>query len=67
MKVSELREKTESELNVELTGLYKEQFNLRMQQGIGQAPRPNQFGIVRKGIARIKTILREKQSAGNDA
>lgn len=63
MKATELREKSEAELNEELTGLYREQFNLRMQRGSGQQPRPDQFSKVRKNIARVKTVLNEK-SAG---
>ncbi|CAG0909984.1 unnamed protein product, partial [Cyprideis torosa] len=43
MNASELREKSKTELNDELTGLYREQFNLRMQRGTGQQPRPDQF------------------------
>ncbi len=60
MKASELRNKSEKELREELTGLFREQFSLRMQRGSGQDPRNNQFGVVRKNIARIKTILNEK-------
>jgi large subunit ribosomal protein L29 len=42
----------------------REQFNLRMQQGMGQAGRPDQFRKVRRNIARVKTIINEKQRAG---
>lgn len=63
MKASELRGKDVTELQSELTELYREQFNLRMQRGTGQSPRPNQFSVVRKNIARIKTVLTEKQQA----
>jgi large subunit ribosomal protein L29 len=65
MKVQELREKSHTELEEELTGLYREQFNLRMQRGSGQSPRPDQFSRVRKNIARVKTIVNEKQRMGN--
>ncbi len=61
MKAVELREKSVAELESELVGLYKEQFNLRMQKGVGQLSRPDQFSKVRKNIARIKTILNEKR------
>lgn len=64
MKATELRQKSVSELDEELTSLYREQFNLRMQQGSGQAARPDQFGKVRKNIAQIKTVLTEKKKAG---
>jgi len=63
MKASELREKDVAELQGELEALRREQFNLRMQQGTGQDVRPHQFSKVRKGIARVKTIINEK-SAG---
>ncbi len=61
MKATELREKSVSELEAELAGLYREQFNLRMQKGVGQLSRPDQFSKVRRNIARIKTILNEKR------
>ena len=67
MKATELRQKTVSELGEELTALYREQFNLRMQQGSGQAARPDQFAKVRKNIARIKTVLTEKKKVGEAA
>ena len=51
---------TKQELNDELIGLRREQFNLRMQRGAGQLANPAQFKAVRKDIARIKTILAEK-------
>jgi large subunit ribosomal protein L29 len=60
MKASELRSKTAAELNEELLKLRREQFNLRMQQATGQMARPDQFGKVRKDIARVKTVLNEK-------
>ena len=67
MKVQEMRDKNTAELNEELTGLFKEQFNLRMQRGSGQSPRPDQFSRVRKNIARVKTVLNEKQQIGKGA
>jgi large subunit ribosomal protein L29 len=60
MKASELRDKTVAELNEELLGLAREQFNLRMQNGSGQLARPHQMKEVRRNIARVKTILNEK-------
>ena len=60
MKASELRAKSVDELNQELVGLRREQFNLRMQRGAGQLANPMRFNVVRKDIARIKTILSEK-------
>ncbi len=63
MKVSELRDKTAGELQTELLELMKEQFNLRIQRGVGQTPQTHLFNKVRKDIARIKTILREKEGS----
>ena len=55
-----------TDLNDELLKLRKEQFALRLQRATGQAVKPDQFGKVRKNIARLKTIAREAQlkSAG---
>lgn len=61
--VSELSEKTVDELNTELSSLFREQFNLRMQSGSGQDVKPHNFKRVRREIARIKTIIHQKQSA----
>ena len=63
--VKEYKDKSEVELKEELLNLRKEQFNLRMQQGAGQMSKPHLFKAVRRNIARIKTILTEKQSSGN--
>ena len=60
----EYREKSISDLQQELLNLRREQFNLRMQQGVGQASKPNLFGEVRTNIARLKTIVNEKTKAG---
>jgi len=58
------RDKSEAELKEELLNLRKEQFNLRMQRGAGQMSKPHLFQVVRKDIARLKTILSEKNRAG---
>lgn len=62
MKAVDLRNKSVEELNKELLALLKEQFNLRIQRGVGQAPKPHLFKKVKLAIARIKTILNEKGS-----
>ena len=61
MNARELRAKSDEELATELTELSREAFNLRMQQGTGQLSRSSQFTIVRRNIARIKTILNERR------
>ena len=62
MKAKDLRNKSVEELTKELLALLKEQFNLRIQRGVGQSPKPYLFKKVRHNIARIKTILNEKGS-----
>lgn len=62
MKASELRNKSVDELKKELLALFREQFNLRIQKGAGQPPKSNLFRKVKLGIARIKTVLKEKGS-----
>ena len=60
MKTIDLRNKSVDELTAELLALLKEQFNLKMQKGMGPAPKPHLFKKVRLSIARIKTVLKEK-------
>jgi large subunit ribosomal protein L29 len=60
MKVSELRAKTVDELNKELLDLLKAQFGLRMQIATQQLSNNSQIGKVRRQIARVRTLLREK-------
>jgi large subunit ribosomal protein L29 len=60
MKVSELRAKTVDELNEELLALLKAQFGLRMQLATQQLTNNSQIGKVRRQIARVRTLLREK-------
>ncbi len=61
MKASELRQKTKEELNTMLGELSREQFNLRMQKGTGQLAKPDQMKKVRRDVARIQTLLNEKE------
>jgi len=60
MKASELKDKSVDELNNELKGLLREQFNLRMQKGTGQLSQPHRVSQVRRQIARVKTVLNQK-------
>ena len=60
MSAKELRNRTAEDLSEELLKLRKEQFALRMQRATGQGVKPNEFGRVRKSIARVKTVMREK-------
>jgi large subunit ribosomal protein L29 len=63
MKASELRQQSKQELNSLLLEKSREQFNLRMQMGVGQLSKPDQMKKVRRDIARIHTILNEMASA----
>jgi large subunit ribosomal protein L29 len=62
---TEYRNMSVVDLNKELVDLRREQFNLRMQQGAGNMPKVHRFGVVRKDIARIKTMLKEKIETGS--
>ncbi len=53
-----LRAKGAKDSNAELLNLRREQFALRLQRATGQSPKPDQFGKVRKNIARLKTVQR---------
>jgi large subunit ribosomal protein L29 len=59
MKAKDLRKKDSGELGEELLKLRREQFNLRMAQASGQVAKPDQFGKVRRNIARVKTVQAE--------
>lgn len=61
MKIEKMREMTEQELNNEALKLKQELFNLRFQHVTGQLENPVKMRTVKKEIARIKTILREKE------
>jgi large subunit ribosomal protein L29 len=63
MKASDLRQKNEAELQKELLDLRRAQFSLRMQAATQQLSNTSQIGKVRKDIARVKTIQREKAAA----
>jgi large subunit ribosomal protein L29 len=60
MKASELRAKNVDELKVELLSLLKAQFALRMQNATQQLAKNSELKKVRRGIARVRTILKEK-------
>ncbi|MFN4091915.1 MAG: 50S ribosomal protein L29 [Brevundimonas sp.] len=60
-KIADLRAQTPDQLSDELLKLKKEQFNLRFQAATGQMERTHRVAEVRKDIARISTLLREKR------
>ena len=61
MKANELRDKTTAELEAQLTSLKKDLFFLRMQHVTNQLDNPLKIQSVKKDIARVKTILRERE------
>ncbi|HUF73516.1 MAG TPA: 50S ribosomal protein L29 [Gammaproteobacteria bacterium] len=64
MKGKGIREMTAEQIGKELLDLRREQFNLRMQLATGQGVRTHEFGRIRKDIARLKTVLREREIEG---
>ena len=63
MELKKMREMTEVELNGELDKMKKELFNLRFQHVTGQLENPVKMRELKKDIARVKTIIREKELA----
>ena len=61
MKVTELREKSVAELRDELLALRREQFNLNMAKATGQLAQTHLLGQVCRDIARIKTVIAQKE------
>jgi len=60
MKAQELRSKTPDQLRDELIALKKEAFNLRFRQATGQLENTARMNVVRKDVARIRTVLNQK-------
>ena len=67
MELKKMREMTEVELNGELDKMKKELFNLRFQHVTGQLENPVQMRELKRDIARVKTIIREKELAKAEA
>ncbi len=63
MKIKEARELSAQELNTKLGDLKKDLFNLRLQHAINQLDNPQKIVEVKRDIARVKTVLREKELA----
>jgi len=61
MKTAEIRELTAADLENKIAGLKEELFNLRFQMATGQCENPLKVREVRKSIARIKTIQRQRE------
>ena len=66
MKASEIRELSAEELQTKLTELKEELFNLRFQLAVNQLENSNRISAVKKDIARVSTVIRQRQLAGED-
>jgi len=67
MDMNLMKSKTKVELRDELNRLLQEQFNLRMQKGMGQMTNIHELRRVRRDIARVKTVMTQKSAEGNAA
>lgn len=67
MKANELRNLDDAQLKEQIQGYYEELFNMRFQKVTGRLTNVSRPAIVRKEIARIKTILRERELGVEDA
>ena len=66
MKMSELRELTNSELNQKAEDIKEELFNLRFQKAMNRLENPMRFPLLKKDIARINTLLTERQNSTDE-
>jgi large subunit ribosomal protein L29 len=62
VKATELRKMSEADLDAKLVDLKKELFNLRFQHAINQLDNPHKIADVKKDIARVMTVLRQKEA-----
>ncbi len=62
MKANEVREMTQAELEQKLASLKKDLFMLRMQHATNQLDNPMQINLIKKDIARVKTIMKQKEN-----
>lgn len=63
MKVSEIRAMNTGEINAKLDEAYESLYKMRFQAAIGQLEDMNRVGFVRRDVARMKTVLRERELA----
>ena len=66
-KTADIRAKTPDELEAQLVDLRREQFNLRFQRATGQSESVGRVRVVRREIARVKTIIAERNRASAKA
>ena len=64
MKVADIRTLSADQMDAEVLKLKKEQFNLRFQRATGQLENTSRVRVIRRDIARMKTVARQKNAAG---
>ena len=67
MKANEIKELTTAEIEQKVKSLKEELFNLRFQLAVNQLENSSRIGAVKKDIARVSTILRQRELSGVDA
>ena len=67
LKLAEIRDLPLDEINQKLVETKEELFNLRFQNATGQLDNYKRLGELKRDVARLKTILRERELAGTDA
>jgi len=65
MKISEIRKMSKEDINKKITELKTEIFDLRMKQATGNLDKPHKINELRKTVARLKTVLNEKDGSEN--
>jgi large subunit ribosomal protein L29 len=65
MQAFEIRNLADDEIRTKLEETYEELFNLRFQFAIGQIKDPNRISALKKDVARLKTVLKERELAGS--
>ncbi len=66
MKISELRKLSDEELNKKIIATKEELFTKRMQQASGNLEKPGELKTLRRNVAKMKTILKERELAGGN-
>ena len=63
MKAFEVRNMTDQEIQTKMEEIYEEMFNLRFQHAVGQAKDSNRVKLLKRDVARMKTVLNERAVA----
>lgn len=66
MKTSDIRKMSVSDINKKIVEIKTELFELRMKQATGSLEKPHMINALRKDVARLKTVLTEKQNDGSE-